>query len=123
MVELNEKEIVKANKENVERLMCIVTQQNEQIQCLTELCKANTNTVKEMSISHNKSFTRALIATLASITIIVGMITAMWLVYENQFTYSSNTTTSVSAEGTEANAQYIGGNYNENTETKKGSDK
>lgn len=121
MVELNEKEIAKANKEQVERLMCIVTQQNEQIQCLTELCKCNTNTVKEMSISHNKSFTSALIATLASVTVIVGMITAMWLFYENQFTYSSSST-SVSAEGTEANAQYVGGNYNV-TEQPKGSEK
>ena len=123
MVELNEKEIAKANKEQVEILMCIVTQQNEQIACLTDLCKNSNNTIKEMSKSHDKSFTKAFIATLISMAMIIAIITAMWLVYENQFTYSSNTTTSVSAEGTEANAQYIGGNYNENTETKKGSDK
>ena len=122
MVELNEKEIAKANKEQVERLMCIVTQQNEQIQCLTELCKCNTNTVKEMSISHDKSFLNAFISSLISLAITIIIVVGIVFIYENQFTYS-NSTTSVSAEGTEANAQYVGGNYVDGTEQPKGSEK
>ena len=107
-------------EKQIEQLLSVATQQNEQIKCLTDLCKCNSNTVKEMSISHDKAFTKAFIATIFSMVIVVGLVTGMWLVYENQFTYSSN---AVTAEGTEANAQYIGGDYNGNTEKPKGSDK
>ena len=108
-------------EKQIEQLLYITKQQNEQIQCLTELCKNSNNTIKEMSKSHDKSFTKAFIATLISMAMIIAIITGMWLIYENQFTYSSSST-SVSAEGTEANAQYVSGNYNE-TEQTKGSEK
>lgn len=106
-------------EKQIEQLLYIAKQQNEQIACLTDLCKNSNTTIKEMSKSHDKAFTKAFIATLVSMVIAVALITGMWLVYENQFTYESSTTTNtVSAEGTEANAQYINGDY-----TTEGSDK
>lgn len=116
MDELNEKD------KQIEQLLIVVKQQNEQIECLTDLCKNSCDNMKEVTICHNKSFTHALIATLSSIAVIVCVLTAMWLIYENQFTYSSTATTNtVSAEGTEANAQYVNGDYINGTE--KGSEK
>jgi gamma-glutamyl phosphate reductase len=109
-------------EKQIEQLLSIVKQQNSQIECLTDLCKNGNNVIKDISKSHDKSFTSAFIASLISIVMVITIVIAIVFIYENQFTYSSSTT-SVSAEGTEANAQYVGGNYNGNTEKPKGSEK
>ena len=100
-------------EKRIEQLLYITKQQNEQIACLTDLLKCNANSTKEISISHDKAFTEAFISSLISLAITIIIVVGIVFIYENQFMYSSNT---VTAEGTEANAQYIGGDYNSTTE-------